>query len=51
MSNTGPSGDKLSIAVLVVALVALMVALGQILRQYFVTAKGYQRCQASVMGP
>lgn len=51
MSNNIPSGDTLSIAALVVALVALVVALGQILGQYFATAEGYRRCQASVMGP
>lgn len=51
MSDRGPSGDTLSIAALAVALVALMVALGQILGQYFATAEGYRRCQASVMGP
>ncbi|MCJ1264955.1 hypothetical protein MMC22_004830 [Lobaria immixta] len=48
MSDNGPS---LSIAALAVALVALVVALGQILGQYFATAEGYRRCQASVMGP
>lgn len=51
MSDNGPSGDTLSIAALAVALVALVVALGQILGQYFATAEGYRRCQASVMGP
>lgn len=51
MSDNGPSGDTLSIAALAVALVALIVALGQILGQYFATAEGYRRCQPSVMGP
>lgn len=51
MSDNGPSGDTLSVAALAVALVALIVALGQILGQYFATAEGYRRCQASVMGP
>ncbi len=45
------SGDTLSLVALSVALVALIVALGQVLGQYFATADGYRRCQASVMGP
>lgn len=46
-------GDEntLSIAALAVALVALIVALGQLIGQYFATADGYRRCQSSVMGP
>lgn len=44
--------DKtLSVTALAVALVALVVALGQLLGQYFATAEGYRRCQSSVMGP
>ena len=43
-------GDSTSIAALVVALVALVVALCQLLGQYFSTADGYRRCQSSVMG-
>lgn len=51
MSDNAPSVDTLSIAALAVALVALIVALGQVLGQYFATAEGYRRCQASVMEP
>ena len=43
--------DLLTTAALVVALVALVISLGQVLGQYFATADGYRRCQASVMGP
>ena len=45
------SDNNLAITALAVALAALTVALGQILGQYFATADGYRRCQASVMGP
>lgn len=45
------SDNNLAISALAVALAALTVALGQILGQYFATADGYRRCQASVMGP
>jgi hypothetical protein len=41
---------KLVAAALVIALVALLTALGQLLQQYFATADGYRRCQKSVMG-
>ena len=41
----------LSVAALVVALVALLTTLGQLLQQYFATADGYRRCQSSVIGP
>lgn len=51
MGGSNDSGNTLAIAALTVALVALIVALGQILGQYFATADGYRRCQASVMGP
>lgn len=44
-------GNNLSIVAIAVALVALIVALGQLCGQYFATADGYRRCQASVMGP
>lgn len=43
--------NTLSIAALAVALVALIVAFGQVTGQYFATADGYRRCQSSVMGP
>lgn len=45
------SDNNLAITALAVALAALTVALGQVLGQYFATAEGYRRCQASVMGP
>jgi hypothetical protein len=44
-------GANLSVAAIAIALVALVVALGQLLGQYFATADGYRRCQSSVMGP
>lgn len=44
-------GSTLSVVALSVALVALFIALGQLLGQYFATADGYRRCQSSVMGP
>lgn len=51
-SSSSMNDDKtLSVAALAVALVALVVALGQLLGQYFATAEGYRRCQSSVMGP
>jgi hypothetical protein len=40
----------LSLAALVVALVALLNTLFQVLQQYYATADGYQRCSPSVMG-
>ena len=40
-----------SVLALVVALLALCIALGQLLQQIFGTAEGYRRCQASVIGP
>lgn len=47
MANEG----TLAAAALVVALVALLTAVGQMLQQYFSTADGYRRCQPSVIGP
>ena len=44
-------GSTLSVVALAVALFALVIALGQLLGQYFATADGYRRCQSSVMGP
>lgn len=44
------SDEEVSIAALVVALIALIVALGQLFGQYLATADGYRRCQPSVMG-
>jgi hypothetical protein len=44
-------GKNLAVVAIAVALVALVVALGQLLGQYFATADGYRRCQSSVMGP
>lgn len=43
--------EKLASAALAVALVALLGTLGQLFQQYFGTADGYRRCQASVVGP
>jgi hypothetical protein len=44
------SVDPVAIVALVVSLVALLIAAGQLLQQYFGTADGYRRCQKSVMG-
>jgi hypothetical protein len=41
---------SLTAVALVIALVALVTALGQLLQQYFATADGYPRCHKSVMG-
>jgi hypothetical protein len=49
-SPSGSGGDYVAITALVVSLVALVTAVGQLLQQYFATADGYRRCQASVMG-
>lgn len=43
--------DPVSTAALVVALVALLTTMSQVLAQLFATADGYRRCQESVMGP
>ena len=43
--------DTAAVAALVVALVAFVVAVGQLLGQYFVTADGYRKCRASIIGP
>jgi hypothetical protein len=40
----------LSVTALVISLAALVIALGQILQQYFATAEGYRRCREDVMG-
>jgi hypothetical protein len=44
------STDALALAALVVALVALLNTVSQVLQQYFATADGYRRCSPSVMG-
>ena len=56
--NTSPvsemadvEGFSVALSALVVAIVALLIALGQLLSQVFDTAEGYRRCQRSVMGP
>ncbi|CAG8950397.1 hypothetical protein HYFRA_00006890 [Hymenoscyphus fraxineus] len=41
---------SVAVAALVVALVALVTAFGQLLQAYFATADGWRRCQSSVMG-
>jgi len=43
--------DPVALIALLVSLVALIIAAGQLLQQYFGTADGYRRCQQSVMGP
>lgn len=42
---------NLAAAALAVALVALIIAVGQLLQQTLSTADGYRRCQPSVIGP
>lgn len=42
--------DGVALTALLISLVALFTTLGQLLQQYFATADGYRRCQASVMG-
>ncbi|KAH8597579.1 hypothetical protein B0O99DRAFT_79704 [Bisporella sp. PMI_857] len=42
--------DSVALAALIVSLVALFTTTGQLLQQYFATADGLRRCQASVMG-
>lgn len=42
---------SVALAALAIAIVALAIALGQLLSQVFSTAEGYRRCQRSVMGP
>lgn len=44
------SETEVSTAALVVALVALVTTVSQVLGQFFATAEGYRRCQPSVMG-
>lgn len=43
--------DAVAVAALVVALVALLTTMSQVIAQLFATADGYRRCQDSVMGP
>ncbi|KFY27478.1 hypothetical protein V493_03462 [Pseudogymnoascus sp. VKM F-4281 (FW-2241)] len=52
MSDPDRSATEVHVAVvaLIVSLVALLATTGQLLQQYFATADGYRRCQASVMG-
>ena len=42
--------DSLALAALLVALVALLNSVLQVLQQYFATADGYRRCSPSVIG-
>lgn len=42
--------SRLSQLALIVALLALIIALGQLLQQIFGTADGYRRCQQVVIG-
>jgi hypothetical protein len=42
--------DTLAITAIVVALIALLSTVGQIVQQYIGTSEGYRRCQSSVMG-
>jgi hypothetical protein len=42
--------DNVAVAALIIALIALITAIGQLLQVYLGTADGYRRCQSSVMG-
>jgi hypothetical protein len=42
--------DGTALTALIIAIIAFIVAVGQVLQQYFATADGYRRCQPSVMG-
>jgi hypothetical protein len=44
------TSDTLAVTSIVVALIALLSTIGQILQQYIGTSEGYRRCQPSVMG-
>jgi len=44
------TSDTLAVTAIVVALIALLSTVGQILQQYIGTSEGYRRCQSSVMG-
>ena len=43
--------DAVALVALIISLIALVITTGQLLQQYFGTADGYRRCQASVMSP
>lgn len=43
--------DYVSVVALLVSLIALVIAVGQLLQQIFGTAEGYRSCNASVIGP
>ena len=45
------SMDPVALVALIISLIALVIATGQLLQQYFGTADGYRRCQESVMSP
>lgn len=42
--------DSFAVTALVVAVIALLTTICQLLQQYLATADGYRRCQASIMG-
>jgi hypothetical protein len=44
------TSDTLAVTAIVVALIALLSTVGQIVQQYIGTSEGYRRCQSSVMG-
>lgn len=44
------TSDTLAVTAIVVALIALLSTVGQIVQQYIGTSEGYRRCQPSVMG-
>jgi len=42
--------DSVAVTALVIALIALIIAIGQLLQAYLATADGSRRCQSSVTG-
>jgi hypothetical protein len=51
MASDNNANNIVAAAALVVALVALLTTVCQVLQQYFGTADGFRRCQDSVVGP
>ncbi len=44
------TANDLSAVALTISLIALVIALGQVLQQYFATAEGFRRCRKDVIG-
>lgn len=50
INNMAANEVNVAIAALAVAVVAFLIALGQLLQQLLGTADGYRRCRSSVIG-